>query len=59
MDVVPWTVDYEVTIKKLIGDGVDAIISDYPERVMWVARDMGYEVGTKPSRSKAQCLAKA
>jgi glycerophosphoryl diester phosphodiesterase len=59
MDVIPWTVDYEVTIRKLIGDGVDAIISDYPERVMWIAREMGYEVGTKPSKSKAQCLAKA
>jgi Glycerophosphoryl diester phosphodiesterase family len=32
MKVVPWTVDYEVTINKLIDDGADAIISDYPER---------------------------
>lgn len=37
MKIIPWTVDDEVTIAKLIDDGVDGIISDYPQRsCVWV-----------------------
>lgn len=59
MEVVPWTVDDEATIEKLIEDGVDSIISNYPQRVMWIAKDKGLKVGQKPNKRKPQCLAKA
>lgn len=59
MQVIPWTVDEEVTISKLIDDGVDAIISNYPERVMWVGKQRGLSVGRARSPSKPECLAKA
>ena len=51
--------DYEVTISKLIDDGVDSIISNYPERVIWVAKQKGYSVGKKRVAHKPQCLANA
>lgn len=59
MQVIPWTVDEEVTISKLIDDGVDAIISNYPERVLWVGKQRGLSVGRARSPSKPECLAKA
>ena len=59
MTVVPWTVDYEVTINKLIDDGVDAIISDYPERVMWIAKQRGLSSGKPRNPSRPECLVKA
>lgn len=59
MTVIPWTVDYEVTIEKLIDDGVDAIISNYPERVIWVAEDKGFKAGQKPNESRPKCLVNA
>ena len=59
MKVIPWTVDYEVTINKLIDDGVDALISDYPERVMWIAKQRGLSSGRARNPSKPECLAKA
>jgi glycerophosphoryl diester phosphodiesterase len=40
-------------------DGVDAIISNYPERVKFVGRDRGIRVGKKKNMHKAQCLANA
>ncbi|MGK5559325.1 glycerophosphodiester phosphodiesterase, partial [Actinomadura kijaniata] len=33
LKVVPWTVDDEPTMQKLIDDGVDGIITDYPDRL--------------------------
>ncbi|MCJ1256469.1 hypothetical protein MMC24_004290 [Lignoscripta atroalba] len=59
MTVVPWTVDYEVTINKLIDDGVDAIISDYPERAMYIARQRGLSAGRGRNPSKPECLVNA
>ena len=59
MQVIPWTVDTEVTISKLIDDGVDAIISNYPERVIWVGKQRGLSVGRARSPSKPECLANA
>jgi glycerophosphoryl diester phosphodiesterase len=56
MKVVPWTVDYEVTISKLIDDGVDSVISNYPERVMWIAKQRGLSSGNAKSASKPECL---
>ncbi|KAF8415672.1 PLC-like phosphodiesterase [Terfezia claveryi] len=59
LQVVPWTVDDEVTINKLITDGVDMIISDYPERVKHVARDRGYTSGLRTREPRPQCLREA
>ena len=60
MQVVPWTVDDESTIAKLLlADGVDSIISNYPKRVMYVARELGYTVGKEPTKRKEACLAKS
>jgi glycerophosphoryl diester phosphodiesterase len=39
--VVPYTVDDEPTIQRVIDLGVDGIISDYPERVQLVAKRNG------------------
>ncbi len=36
MKVVPWTVNEEEDMRKLIGMGVDGLISDYPDRLMKV-----------------------
>ncbi|HST41163.1 MAG TPA: glycerophosphodiester phosphodiesterase family protein [Conexibacter sp.] len=33
MKVIPWTVDDPATMRKLIDDGVDGIITDYPDRL--------------------------
>jgi glycerophosphoryl diester phosphodiesterase len=38
MKVVPWTVDDPATMRKLIDDGVDGIITDYPDRLREVMR---------------------
>jgi glycerophosphoryl diester phosphodiesterase len=37
--VVPWTVDDLPTMRKLVADGVDGIISDYPDRLRRVAAE--------------------
>lgn len=36
--VIPWTVDDAATMHKLIDDGVDGIITDYPDRLREVCR---------------------
>ncbi|KAI5812030.1 glycerophosphoryl diester phosphodiesterase [Pyronema omphalodes] len=59
MKLIPWTVDDESTIAKLLDDGVDEIISNYPERVLFVGRDRGYKVGLKPRAEKKECLKNA
>ncbi|XZF74513.1 glycerophosphodiester phosphodiesterase family protein [Bacillus sp. AL-1R] len=33
LKVIPWTVDDQPTMQKLIDDGVDGIITDYPDRL--------------------------
>lgn len=42
--VVPWTVDDEVTMRKLIDDGVDGIITDYPDVLRNVMQDYGFKL---------------
>ncbi|KAF8053745.1 glycerophosphoryl diester phosphodiesterase [Lyophyllum atratum] len=59
MQVIPWTVDDESTISKLMDDGVDAIISNYPERVKFVGRDRGISVGKKSNKPNPKCLKNA
>jgi glycerophosphoryl diester phosphodiesterase len=41
MKVVPWTIDDPATMSKLIDDGVDGIITDYPDRLRDVMRSRG------------------
>ncbi|KAK9233850.1 PLC-like phosphodiesterase [Lipomyces kononenkoae] len=59
MSVIPWTVDHEVNIAKLIDDGVDGIISNYPERVMWIAQEKIGSPKRRGSRHRPECLKKA
>jgi glycerophosphoryl diester phosphodiesterase len=40
--VIPWTVDDEPTMHKLIDDGVDGIITDYPDRLRTVMASRGF-----------------
>ncbi|KAA8913038.1 glycerophosphoryl diester phosphodiesterase [Sphaerosporella brunnea] len=59
LQVIPWTVDDESTINKLMDDGVDAIISNYPERVKFVGRDRCISAGKKKNHPRPQCLKNA
>ncbi|MEV6109711.1 glycerophosphodiester phosphodiesterase family protein [Streptomyces sp. NPDC051940] len=42
--VVPWTIDDAPTLNKLIDDGVDGIITDYPDVLRQVMADRGLEL---------------
>jgi glycerophosphoryl diester phosphodiesterase len=42
--VVPWTVNDLPTMRKLVDDGVDGIISDYPDRLRQVAAEHGFRL---------------
>jgi glycerophosphoryl diester phosphodiesterase len=42
--VVPWTVNDKATMHKLIDDGVDGIITDYPDRLREVAAERGFRL---------------
>jgi glycerophosphoryl diester phosphodiesterase len=44
IEVVPWTVDDEATMRKLIDDGVDGIITDYPDVLREVMSDYGFKL---------------
>lgn len=39
--VIPWTIDDTATMNKLIDDGVDGIITDYPDRLRQVMAERG------------------
>ncbi|MEU8104561.1 glycerophosphodiester phosphodiesterase family protein [Nonomuraea muscovyensis] len=45
--VIPWTIDDEPTMNKLIDDGVDGIITDYPDRLRQVMADRGLKLPKK------------
>ncbi|WP_336210927.1 glycerophosphodiester phosphodiesterase family protein [Nonomuraea sp. LPB2021202275-12-8] len=42
--VIPWTIDDEPTLNKLIDDGVDGIITDYPDRLRKVMSERGFKL---------------
>ncbi|MEV6909744.1 glycerophosphodiester phosphodiesterase family protein [Amycolatopsis sp. NPDC051071] len=42
--VVPWTIDDPATMHKLIDDGVDGIITDYPDRLREVTAARGFKL---------------
>jgi glycerophosphoryl diester phosphodiesterase len=42
--VIPWTVDDEATMNKLIDDGVDGLITDYPDRLRQVMDARGLKL---------------
>ena len=42
--VVPWTVDDPATMNKLVNDGVDGIITNYPDRLRAVAAARGFRL---------------
>jgi glycerophosphoryl diester phosphodiesterase len=44
LKVIPWTVDDPATIKWFIDQGVDGVISDYPDRVRDVVRSEGFKL---------------
>lgn len=46
LSVVPWTVNDEPSMKRLIEMGVDGLISDYPDRLRKVLADLGKPLPT-------------
>ncbi|MGH6885756.1 MAG: glycerophosphodiester phosphodiesterase family protein, partial [Geminicoccales bacterium] len=44
LEVVVWTVNEPAEMRRLIGLGVDGIISDFPDRLRTVASELGIEV---------------
>lgn len=44
LKVVPWTVNDKPTMHKLIDDGVDGIITDYPNRLREVMAERGFKL---------------
>ncbi|WP_445398080.1 glycerophosphodiester phosphodiesterase [Streptomyces sp. LE64] len=50
MKVIPWTVNDTATMNKLIDDGVDGIITDYPNRLRAVMAERGFTL-PKPQRA--------
>jgi glycerophosphoryl diester phosphodiesterase len=42
--VVPWTINDPATMDKLIDDGVDGIITDYPDRLRDVTKKRGFKL---------------
>jgi glycerophosphoryl diester phosphodiesterase len=44
LKVIPWTTNDLATMNKLIDDGVDGIITDYPDRLREVMADRGFKL---------------
>lgn len=47
IEVVPWTVNDKPTMRKLIRDGVDGLITDYPDRLREVMAEFGLKLPKK------------
>jgi glycerophosphoryl diester phosphodiesterase len=47
LKVIPWTVDDKPTMRKLIDDGVDGIITDYPDALREVMAERGFRLPRK------------
>ncbi|NMD54312.1 MULTISPECIES: glycerophosphodiester phosphodiesterase family protein [Tsukamurella] len=41
LKVIPWTVNDPATMRALLNDGVDGLITDYPDRARTVLRELG------------------
>ncbi|MGM7724354.1 glycerophosphodiester phosphodiesterase [Metabacillus sp. Hm71] len=54
MKVIPWTINDKATMNKVIDDGVDGIITDYPDRLREVMEERGFKLpkGYKLSESE-------
>ncbi|MEO3856613.1 glycerophosphodiester phosphodiesterase family protein [Acrocarpospora sp. B8E8] len=48
--VIPWTVDDEPTMNKLLDDGIDGLITDYPDRLRAVLASRGYKLPKQYTR---------
>ncbi|MEU5880444.1 glycerophosphodiester phosphodiesterase family protein [Spirillospora sp. NPDC047279] len=48
--VIPWTVDDTATMSKLIDDGVDGIITDYPDRLRALMAERGFKLPRRHHR---------
>lgn len=44
LEIIPWTVDDPATMTKLIDDGVDGIITNYPDRLRTAAAARGFRL---------------
>ncbi|MER6949670.1 glycerophosphodiester phosphodiesterase [Nonomuraea sp. NPDC000554] len=44
LKVIPWTIDDEATLNKLMDDGVDGIITDYPDRLRQIMAARGLKL---------------
>jgi glycerophosphoryl diester phosphodiesterase len=44
LKVIPWTIDDAATMNKLIDDGVDGIITDYPDRLREIMAERGFKL---------------
>ena len=42
--MIPWTTNDPATMHKLIDDGVDGIITDYPDRLRIVMKERGLKL---------------
>ncbi|MEV0622143.1 glycerophosphodiester phosphodiesterase family protein [Nonomuraea sp. NPDC050404] len=53
LKVIPWTVDDEATMRKLMDDGIDGLITDYPDRLRQVMAERGLRL-PKPYRPRGR-----
>jgi glycerophosphoryl diester phosphodiesterase len=45
--VIPWTVDDEATMRAMVADGVDGLITNYPDRLRRVLQERGLPLPTR------------
>lgn len=57
LQTVPWTIDDEASISDAIQKGVSAVISNYPDRVLAVARKYRVKAGKEGVPVPDKCLA--